>query len=132
MVKYRVIEIAGHARVEPIQAEGPVDYNGYRARAEAERAKQIGKIVGGAARSLTAGLADLWRRYRTAQRKRAAIAQLAGLDIRLLRDIGLERSQIVAAVDGLLSQGTVARTAGRTAATNENRTPKPRGLTDAA
>ena len=128
MVKYRVTEIAGHARVEPVGAYGSVDVSAHLVRAEVERAEQIAEIVVGAAHWLVAGLAGLWRRYRTAQTKRAAIAQLASLDRRLLRDIGLERSEIVAAVDGLLSQGTVAGTA----AANENRSHKPSGLTDAA
>ncbi len=103
MVKYQVTEIAGHARVQPIGAEGSVDFHACRARAEAARAEQVAKLVSGASRALTAGLAGLWRGYRAGQRKRAAIAQLAGLDDRMLRDIGLERGQIAAAVDGLMS-----------------------------
>ena len=128
MVKYRVTEIAGHARVEPVGAPGSVDVSAHLARAEVERAEQIAKIVVDAAHWVVAGLAGLWRRYRAAQTKRTAIAQLARLDNQLLRDIGLERYEIAAAVDGLLSQGTVAGSS----AANENRSHTPRGLTDAA
>ena len=124
MVRYRIPEIAGRARVEPVGADGLAEIHADCARvavaAEAERAKQVRRIVS----VLASGLTALWRRFRDGQRRRVAIAQLAGLDDWLLRDIGLERSQIAVAVDGLLSGGN--------APTNANRPPKPRGLPDAA
>ena len=42
-------------------------------------------------------------------RRRAAIRTLRCLDDRLLRDIGIERKDIVATVDALLANGTVMR-----------------------
>ncbi len=106
MVEYRITEIAGQARVEPVAADGSVDFQDYLARAEAERAQQFPKIVFAAARGLAARLAGLWLGFRAGQQRRMAIGQLASLDDRMLRDIGLERSQIPAAVDGMLSDGT--------------------------
>ncbi len=106
MVKYRITEIAGQARVEPVGADGSVDFQDYLARAEVARARQFPKIVIGVARGLAARLAGLWLNFRAGQRRRMAISQLARLDDWMLRDIGLERSQIPAAVDGMLSDGT--------------------------
>ena len=106
MVKYRITEIAGQARVEPVGADGSVDFQDYKARAEVARAQQLPNIVFGAGRALAARLAGLWLGFRAGQQRRMAISQLASLDDWLLRDIGLERSQIPAAVDGMLSDGT--------------------------
>ncbi len=41
MVKYRITEIAGQARVEPVGVDGSVDFQDYVARAEADRAQQF-------------------------------------------------------------------------------------------
>ena len=55
-------------------------------------------------------LADLtvgaWRAYRAARQRRHAIRHLGTLDDRLLRDIGITRGQIPAAVDGLIATNT--------------------------
>ena len=106
MVKYRITEIADQARIEPVAAAGSVDLDDYIARAEAERAQQFPKIVFGVVQGLAARLAGLWLGFRAGQQRRIAIGQLASLDDWMLRDIGLERSQIPAAVDGMLSGGT--------------------------
>ena len=106
MVKYRITEIAGQARVEPVGADGSVDFQDYLARAEVARAQQFPKIVLAAARSFAARLVGLWLGFRAGQQRRNAIGQLARLDDWMLRDIGLERSQIPAAVDGMRSGGT--------------------------
>ncbi len=106
MVKYRITEIADQARIEPVAAEGSVDFQDYLARAEVTRARQLPNIVLGAARGLAARFAGLWLGFRAGQQRRIAIGQLASLDDWMLRDIGLERSQIPAAVDGMLSDGT--------------------------
>ena len=106
MVKYRITEIADQARVEPVGADSSVDFQDDKARAEAQRAQQLPKIVFAAARGLADRLDSLWLGFRAGQRRRIAIGQLASLDDWMLRDIGLERSQIPAAVDGMLSGGT--------------------------
>ena len=43
-------------------------------------------------------IAREWRSLRLAHRRRVAVAQLGALDDRMLRDIGLRRSEIVSAV----------------------------------
>jgi uncharacterized protein YjiS (DUF1127 family) len=60
---------------------------------------EVTKTPGPFARSLRAGW-DAIPRYLV---RRAAIARLRALDDRVLRDIGLTRSQIEAAVDGLVT-----------------------------
>ncbi len=70
-------------------------------RAEALWAARFWLLASDAAHGLNAWLADLWRHYREGQRKRAAIVQLSALDDWALRDIGLDRGDIVAAVNGI-------------------------------
>jgi uncharacterized protein YjiS (DUF1127 family) len=45
-------------------------------------------------------LRGLWRQFRAWQRRKAAIAQLGALDDSALKDIGIHRSGIEAAVNG--------------------------------
>ena len=124
MGKYHVRDVAGHARIEPVGADRTLDLSADRARAEAARSMQLGKILSGTARGLAAGLAGLWRHYQAGQRKRVAIAELARFDDRLLADIGLERGDIAAAVEGLMSSGN--------ASAYQNHPAKHRGPPDAA
>ncbi len=100
MVKFRVAEV-DRARVFPIAPEPAVDVDASRTRAEALWAARFGLLASDAAHGLNAWLADLWRHYREGQRKRAAIVQLSALDDWALRDIGLDRGDIVAAVNGI-------------------------------
>ena len=77
------------------------------------------------------GLARRVERFRKWRKRRAAIDELAALDDRLLKDIGLYRGEIEAAVDGLLERGLPAGAAcraaqvrtypGATPVANENR-----------
>ena len=69
-----------------------VDRLAIEERARVYRAAVIGGFIGG-------GIASLWRGFRAALRRRAAIAELSALDDRMLADIGLSRGQIRAAVD---------------------------------
>lgn len=46
-----------------------------------------------------------FERWRERRQRRAAIAELQALDDRALRDIGLTRGEIIAAVDGLVHRG---------------------------
>ena len=103
MVKFRVADVVSHARVAPVESDPWIDVQAFRARAEALRADQLRDLVSGPARALFAGVSNFWRRVRTHQRRRLAIAQLSALDDHLLSDIGLDRTDIAAAVDGLLS-----------------------------
>lgn len=75
-----------------------VDRLAIEERARAHRAAVIGGFIGG-------GIATLWRRFRAALRRRAAVAELSGLDDRMLADIGLSRGQIRAAVDSAAGFG---------------------------
>jgi len=62
-------------------------------QARFDRAAVIGGWIGG-------GLAKLIASIRAANRRRAAMAELASLDNRMLADIGISRSEIRAAVSG--------------------------------
>ena len=71
------------------------------ARARHLRAEAARDIFAAVGRRL-AGAVDRWVEARRLARRRAqAIAELRGVDARMLKDIGLHRSGIVAAVHGL-------------------------------
>ncbi len=109
MVKFRVADVVGHARVALVEPDPWIDVQADRARAEALRANRLRDLVSGLDRTLWAGVRNIWRRIRADQRRRLAIAQLSALDDRMLRDIGLDRTKIAVAVDGLLAnQGKTA------------------------
>lgn len=55
--------------------------------------------------SVYAAMEKWWLHVRRRRASRAAIRQLYELDERLLRDIGIERGQIHAAINGLLDAG---------------------------
>jgi uncharacterized protein YjiS (DUF1127 family) len=57
---------------------------------------------------VSVGLARRVERFREWRKRRAAIDELAALDDRWLKDIGLYRGEIEAAVDGLLERGLPA------------------------
>ena len=88
----------------------------------AEAVAQMGRAVSGWVKGLFSGLAE-------AHRRRAAYAELNGLDDRMLRDLGLSRGELWAAVDGMVDRAApsndnqVAATAA--VAANEN-SPKHR------
>lgn len=85
-------------------------------RARIERAKAVAdmfRAIGRGVKSLFAGLAD-------ARRRRAAYAELNGLDDRMLRDMGLSRGELWSAVDGQA----------RPAASNDNDTGKAAAAND--
>ena len=59
-----------------------------------------------ALRRLGHGVAGVWQSYRAARQRRDTIRHLNTLDDRMLRDIGIIRDQIPAAVDGLIATNT--------------------------
>jgi len=65
----------------------------FERQARFDRAAVIGGWIGG-------GIAKLIASIRVANRRRAAMAELASLDNRMLADIGISRSEIRAAVSG--------------------------------
>jgi uncharacterized protein YjiS (DUF1127 family) len=67
------------------------------------------------------------RRWRARRRRKAAIAELQGLPDRTLKDMGLTRGEIVAAVDGSVYRVEPVRPAGP-----EPCAPAPAGTIDAA
>lgn len=58
---------------------------------------------------LTALLYDLWTAIRRRHERRRAIAELSALDDRLLKDIGISRSQIRTAAEGTRASARAAR-----------------------
>lgn len=88
---------------------GDLPYHDYLRRAREERARLASRLLAGAAKGTWAGLVATGRavargargagtRWAAARRHRAAIAELRALDDRMLKDIGIERSQIRAVV----------------------------------
>jgi uncharacterized protein YjiS (DUF1127 family) len=88
--------------VPPIRRtlEGAIDYDWYLSRAREDRARAFGRVLGRAARAVARlvrhGLVEPLRERR---RRERAIEELAALDDRLLRDMGIDRGGIVYAVD---------------------------------
>jgi uncharacterized protein YjiS (DUF1127 family) len=96
------------ARIDPIV---------YATEARRRQARAQAEALGAAWRGFRRVLSDLgaWTQRHFMQplarrsERRQAIAQLTALDARLLADIGLRRSDIELAVDGLLADPRVAR-----------------------
>ncbi len=57
-------------------------------------------IEGSPTRTPTRRLAALWRRFREAREKRRAVREMRNLDNRTLKDIGINRSEILSIVHG--------------------------------
>jgi uncharacterized protein YjiS (DUF1127 family) len=98
------------ARIDPIV---------YVTEARRHQARALAEAVGAAWRGSRRALSELgaWTQRHIMQplarrsERRQAIAQLSALDPRLLADIGLRRSDIELAVDGLLADPRVTRRA---------------------
>lgn len=88
MVRYRLGEAAGHARIEPLAAPS--------SKAEVAAAEK------GLFRRLLVWFGDR-------QAKRRAVAQLGALDDRLLNDMGVLRADIAARVYGAGGRSTRAK-----------------------
>jgi uncharacterized protein YjiS (DUF1127 family) len=120
------------ARIDPIV---------YVSEARRAQARALAEALSAGWRGLRrglSGLAALTRRHivqplaRRSERRRA-IAQLTGLDGRLLADIGLRRSDIELAVDGLLADPRVTRrTPAPAAVVSEKPLDRPRRPVPAA
>ena len=109
----------------PSESSASIDPMIYGPEARRHQARAIAKALGAGWRCFRRALsrAASWTEQHILQplarrsERRQAIAQLAALDARLLADIGLRRSDIELAVDGLLADPRVAR-----------RTPAPAAL----
>ncbi len=75
------------------------DYRPYLQRGREERAVLFRSL----GRRLVSGLAPLFARLRQAGRARRARSELRALDDRMLRDIGVPRSEIAYRVDAMLA-----------------------------
>lgn len=97
-----------------VRGSGPSDYQPYLERAHDARAEAV---LGGLARVATATRGLAGRLFKSGRRvggplfsglgrwrrRRVAIRQLAGMSDRMLKDIGVDRGQIPAIVDGQLA-----------------------------
>lgn len=72
----------------------------YEAQARAMRAKFFADTIMAGADGVTAGLRALAAKFQAWQRKRAAYEELMALDDRMLKDIGISRTEIPAALEG--------------------------------
>ena len=70
------------------------------ALARMQRAATIGYLVGSAIAAAMRGLSSLTARLAQAHARRRELAQLLEMDDRMLKDIGLTRGEVFAAVDG--------------------------------
>lgn len=70
------------------------------ALARAHRAALFGQAVGSAIAALLKGFSRLVARVAQARARRRELAQLLEMDDRMLKDIGLTRGEVFAAVDG--------------------------------
>lgn len=107
MVQRTISEARVGARIDPVRADDRFDHLAIRLRAGQVRAEVIADLTGRAARALGGWLVGIGGRVQERWRRRATLAELARLDDRVLRDIGLTRDQL----------GVVAARA----AANENR-----------
>jgi uncharacterized protein YjiS (DUF1127 family) len=70
------------------------------ARADAQRAKLLGDLIGKGVHFVVAGIGSAFTRLQAANKQRAAVAQLMAMDERMLQDIGLNRSLVPFVVAG--------------------------------
>jgi len=63
-------------------------------------AENFGHSLSGLGRALAAGVRHLWHAYWEHQARRATVRMLESLDDRLLKDIGIDRSEIQPAMLG--------------------------------
>lgn len=68
--------------------------------ARTHRAATAGYLVGSAIAAVLTGLSGLAARVAQARARRRELAQLLQMDDRMLKDIGLTRGEVFAAVDG--------------------------------
>ena len=108
MLRHSENGTAGAARMEPAHSGFEAHMAAAR-QARAEVMVAIGQAVGAWVKQRFAGLANAYRR-------RMAYDELNGLDDRMLRDLGLSRGELWAAVDG---QARPTRSG--SAASNDNR-----------
>ncbi len=111
MVQKTVFEAREGARIDPVRADDRFDHLAIRLRAGQIRAEVIAELTSRAAHALGRRLARLARHLRQNWRRRTTLAELAQLDDRILKDIGVSRDQL----------GVVAARA----AANENRRRAP-------
>ncbi len=71
-----------------------------RARALPDVARSVGRLLYRLARGTATALGRSWRAYARWRKHQRAMAQLAALDNHMLKDIGIDRSEIEAAVRG--------------------------------
>lgn len=99
----------------------------YEAQARAMRAKFFADTISAGAGGMAAGLRALAAKLRAWQHKRVAYDELMALDDRMLKDIGISRTEIAAAVEGDFRGGVrpanenAATVAGRAANSNSPR-----------
>lgn len=93
----------------------------------AEARRERAKVIAQAGRAVVNGIKGLFSGFGDSVRRRMAYDELYSLDDRMLRDIGLNRGELWAAVDGNVERGPSNdnRKAETRPAANEN-TPKHR------
>ena len=91
------------------QMSAPLDPLVYLTAARSAQARALAEALGSVWRGLTMLRERIKERRARRSERRRAIAQLMQLDDRLLNDIGLRRSDIELAVDGLLADPRVTR-----------------------
>jgi uncharacterized protein YjiS (DUF1127 family) len=113
---------ANGARLDPIVYVAETPARQARAMAAALDAGSRGVRWG--LEGLTAVLQRVWAALARQSERKRAVRQLAGLDDRLLADIGLRRGDIELAVDGLLAGPRVKRRAAAVEGLLEDRRPR--------
>lgn len=94
---------------------------------EAQARRLRAETVSALAKKALPVLKSLVARYQAWQKHQQAVAELRGLDDAMLRDIGLNRSEIEAAVDGKMYR-PLAQKVSQTGASNENGQQKAAGV----
>jgi uncharacterized protein YjiS (DUF1127 family) len=97
-MKPELIQISQGAA--PAQGLSRAELDRYLRRAHCLRAVAFSRLVERIAR----GLSALYRGFKQARDRRSAIAELRRLDRRMLKDIGVERSQVPLIIEQLLRQ----------------------------